>query len=208
MSKIKNYDLALYKSIEDGLKSVMAPHKFVQLDKAITMTYTPKGYECVMAFLCVNDIPHTFTFNPVNSKLRARVVMVTWTEPDDTEKNMAWWEKDVSTDCYLVRFEENWADEADFYAFALFTADEYNNWCHVMIRLQEAMNSAVFEYCFGTNEYQEYETFKEFVDCFTIKIIPAEHAAVIRGAFDINTYYGNFPGIDDLNCYIEDMEKD
>lgn len=208
MSKIKNFDCAQYESINAGLREIITPYKLIQLGEEVALTYTPDAYEHAMAFLCLNDIPHTFTFNPVNPKLRARVVMVTWTEDDGTEKNLAWWEKDPSTDCYLVRFEENWADEMDVYGFAIFTTEEYNDWCKAMVRLSEAMKHAVFNYSFGTNEEQEYEDFEEFFKCFTAKVLPAEHAEMFRGAFDTDAYYGQFPTTDDLNNYVEYMMHD
>ena len=51
MSKIKNYDRALYESIEAGLRAVISPHRFVQLGEVLALTYTPKAYEEAMAFL-------------------------------------------------------------------------------------------------------------------------------------------------------------
>lgn len=70
------------------------------------------------------------------------------------------------------------------------------------------MKHAVFNYSFGTNEEQEYEDFEEFLNCFTAKVIPTEHAEMFRSAFDTDEYYGQFPTIDDLNYYIEDMLHD
>ena len=207
MSKTKYYDRALYESIESGLREMMKPYQFKDIkNENLIEIYTPMAYEQVAAFLCINDIPHTFTINPVNSKMRARIVMVSWVE-DGSENHLAWWEK-TDSDCYLVRFEENWADEMDIYGFAIFTTEEYNNWCHTLSRLREAMKHAVFTYSFGTNEEQEYEDFEEFLNCFTAKVIPAEHAEMFRGAFDTDEYYGQFPTIDDLNYYIEDMLHD
>ena len=208
MSKTKYYDRALYESIESGLREMMKPYQFKDIkNENLIEIYTPMAYEQVAAFLCINDIPHTFTINPVNSKMRARIVMVSWVEDDGSENHLAWWEK-TDSDCYLVRFEENWADEMDIYGFAIFTTEEYNNWCHTLSRLREAMKHAVFTYSFGTNEEQEYEDFEEFMNCFTAKVIPAEHAKMFRGAFDTDEYYGQFPTIDDLNYYIEDMLHD
>lgn len=105
MGKIKNYDRALYESINAGLREIIAPYKLIQLGEEIALTYTPDAYEHAMAFLCLNDIPHTFTFNPISPKLRARVVMVTWTEDDGTEKNLAWWEKTLlpTTTWFVLR---------------------------------------------------------------------------------------------------------
>ena len=208
MSKMKNYDRALYESIEAGLEAMIAPHKFERLDEVHVPMYFPTAYENAAAFLCLNEIQHTFVVNPINPKLRARIIMVSWIEDDGTESNMAWWERNPSNDCYLVRFEENWADEMDIYGFAIFTAEEYSNWCHTLSRLRKAMNYAVFTYSFGTNEEQEYEDFEEFMNCFTVKALPAEHAKMLCDGFDTDKYYGQFPTIDTLNYYIEDMMHD
>ena len=208
MSKMKNYDRALYESIEAGLEAMIAPHKLERLDEVHIPMYFPTAYENAAAFLCLNEIQHTFVANPINPKLCARIIMVSWIEDDGTESNMAWWERNPSNDCYLVRFEENWADEMDIYGFAIFTAEEYSNWCHTLSRLCKAMNYAVFTYSFGTNEEQEYEDFEEFMNCFTVKALPAEHAKMLRDSFDTDEYYGQFPGIDILNYYIEDMMHD
>ena len=208
MSKIKTYDRVMYDSIKTGLREVMAPYQFKDIrDGDLTDTYTPMAYEQAVAFLCVNGIQHTFTINPTDSNLRARIVIVSWLEDDGTEDNLVWWEK-MDSDCYLVRFEENWADEMFIYGFATFTADEYSNWSHVMFRLREAMKQAVFTYVFGTNEEQDYEDFEEFLSCFTVKVIPAEHAEILRDMFSINEYYGEFPTVDYLNYCIEGMEAD
>lgn len=208
MSKIKNYDRALYESIEIGLRAVISLHRFVQLGEVLALTYTPKAYEEAMAFLCVNDIPHTFTYNPINSKLGARVLTVTWSEDDGTEKNLAWWEKKISSDCYMVRFEENWADEMDVQGFALFTAEEYSEWSEKMFCLRRAMeNGGSFEYYFGTNEFNEYEDYIEFEGCFSVKVISAEHAKILRDVLKIQTYYGEFPKMADLSYYIEAMKR-
>ena len=200
MSKIKNYDRALYESIETGLRAVIRPHRFIQLGQALALTYTPKAYEEAMAFLCINDIPHTFTYNPINSKLGARVLTITWTEDDGTEKNLAWWEKKISSDCYMVQFEENWADEIDVQGFALFTAEEYSEWSEKMFCLRHAMEN-------GANEFNEYEDYIEFEGCFSVKVISAEHAKILRDVLKIQTYYGEFPKVADLSYYIEVMGR-
>ena len=206
MSKIKIYDRVMYDSIKTGLREVMAPYQFNDIrDGDLTDTYTPIAYEQAAAFLCVNDIQHTFTINPIDSNLRARIVIVSWIEDDGTEDNLVWWEK-TDSDCYLVRFEEDWADEMSIYGFAIFTTDEYSNWSHIMFRLCEAMNQAVFTYSFGTNEEQDYEDFEEFLKCFTVKVIPAKHAEILRDMFNINEYYGEFPTVDYLNYCVEGME--
>ena len=92
MGKIKNYDRALYESIESGLRELMKPYRLDKPEEILACTYSPDAYEQAAAFLCINDIPHGFSICPISSKLRARVVMVTWMEDNGKEHNLAWWE--------------------------------------------------------------------------------------------------------------------
>jgi hypothetical protein len=93
MSKIKKFDRTLYESIEAGLREFMKPHQVKDVkNENLVEVYTPMAYEQVAAFLCINDIPHTFTISPVNSKMRARIVVVSWIE-NGSEHNLPWWER-------------------------------------------------------------------------------------------------------------------
>ena len=77
-----------------------------------------------------------------------------------------------------------------------------------MFCLRHAMeNGGSFEYYFGTNEFNEYEDYIEFEGCFSVKVIPAEHAKILRDVLKIQTYYGEFPKMGDLSYYIETMER-
>ena len=204
MSKIEKYNMHMYPSIKCALQELLEQYK--QEHPALGYAYTDEAYEEITAFLCINDINHTFVVNQPNERFGVRLVSVCW-KGAMGEENLGWWEI-FEEGSYLVKFEENWADEMDVYAFAVFSAKEYRCWRHVMERLDKAMDKAVLKYCFGTNEEQEYETFEEFDRCFTVKAITNDEANTICDAFNIATYYGNFPGVDALNYYIEDMEAD
>ena len=204
MSKIEKYNMTMYPSIKCALQEMIAPYK--EEHPALGYAYTDEAYEQVAAFLCVNNIDHTFIINQPHERFGVRLVSVCW-KGAMGEENLGWWEA-VEEEHYLVKFEENWADEMDISAFAVFSAKDYRNWRSVMGRLEKAMEHAVLTYTFGTNEEQEYEDFKEFVECFDVKPITKEQANTIREVFGIDTYYGGFPGIDTLNYYLEDMEAD
>ena len=204
MSKIEKYNIHMYPSIKCALGELLAQYK--QEHPALGYAYTEEAYEDIAAFLCINNIDHTFVVNRPNERFGVRLVSVCWNGAMG-EENLGWWEI-FEEDCYLVKFEENWADEMDISAFAVFSAKEYRCWRHVMDRMEKAMEHAVLTYTFGTNEEQEYEDFKEFDRCFTVKTITNDEANTIRDAFGIDTYYGGFPGINTLNYYLEDMEAD
>lgn len=207
MSKIDKYNMYMYSSINAALRELMNPYMVIDNENfELVCAFTAEAYEDVATFLCLNDIKHTFVINDPNERLGARVVTVSWEIAGET-RNLAWWEI-IEEECYLVKFEENWADEMNIYAFAVFSAKEYRCWRHAMARLEKAMEKAVFTYCFGTNEEQEYDTFAEFDQCFTVKPITNDEANTIRDTFNIATYYGDFPGVDGLNYYLEDMEAD
>lgn len=204
MSKIEKYNMTMYPNIKCALQEMIAPYK--EEHPALGYAYTDEAYEQVAAFLCINNIDHTFVVNQPNERFGVRLVSVCW-KGAMGEENLGWWEV-FEEGCYLVRFEENWADEMDIYAFAVFSAKEYRCWRHVVARLEKAMEKAVFTYSFGTNEEQDYDTFAEFDQCFTVKPITNDQANTIRDAFGISEYYGQFPTIDTLNYYIEDMLHD
>ena len=207
MSKIDKYNMYMYPSITAALRELMKPYVIKDDENfELVCAYTAEAYEDIATFLCLNDIKHTFTVNDPTERLGARVIMVSWDAAGETG-NLAYWEI-VEEEHYLVKFEENWADEMDVSAFAVFSAKDYRNWRSVMDRVEKAMEQAVLTYSFGTNEEQDYEDFREFDGCFTVKPITQNQANTIREAFEIDTNYGDFPGLDALNYYLEDMEAD
>ena len=207
MSKIEKYNMCMYPSINAALRELMNPYMVTDKENfELVCAFTAEAYDEVAAFLCLNNIQHTFTINDPTERLGARVVMVSWDVAGET-RNLAWWEV-VEEEHYLVKFEENWADEMDVYSFAVFTAKQYRNWRSLLERMEKASEYCVFRYSFGTNEEQDYDEFEEFERCFTVKPITKAQANTVRELFDMDTYYGGFPGIDTLNYYLEDMEAD
>lgn len=78
---------------------------------------------------------------------------------------------------YLVRWEDNWADEMDLEGWKVMDQAELDAW---KSRLEK------IGYCtlsFGTNEENEYESGREILNCCTIKTITDTDAEVLQRLF-------------------------
>ena len=89
MSKIEKYNMHMYPSIKCALQELLAQHK--QEHPALGCAYTDEAYENIAAFLCINDINHTFIVNPPNERFGVRLVSVCWNGAMG-EENLGWWE--------------------------------------------------------------------------------------------------------------------
>jgi len=84
---------------------------------------------------------------------------------------------------FLVKWEGNWADEADFIGF---TTMNEENWIQYKNRLEKHEES--FEFSVGTNEEVEYENGKELLRDIRITEINENECDVINKIFG---YYGH-----------------
>lgn len=91
MSKINKYNKYMYPSIKAALNELSAPY-MLKSNVILGYTYTKKAAEEMAAFLCINNIPHTFTTYMPNTHLSARLVMVCWNGANG-EENLGWWEQ-------------------------------------------------------------------------------------------------------------------
>lgn len=90
----------------------------------------------------------------------------------------------------LIKFEDNWADEMDIYGFKIMTKKQWE------YKKYEIRNSPFpQEVCFGTNEYNVYETPKEFLSRFKEKDITESQHQVFKEFFRSDDY-GRFPVIE------------
>jgi hypothetical protein len=92
MSKIGKYDRFMYASIRTALREMMRPYRIDNPLAPVEVTYNSEAYDEVVAFLCMNDIPHTITEYPIIRRLKARMIIVSWTEQDEHQENIGWWE--------------------------------------------------------------------------------------------------------------------
>lgn len=89
MSKIEKYNMYMYPSIECALRELLAQYK--QEHPAVGFVYTDEACEDVAAFLCINDINHTFVVNQPNERFGVRLVSVCWKSAIG-EEHLSWWE--------------------------------------------------------------------------------------------------------------------
>ena len=91
MSKMKNYDLVMYESINDGV------HHFINEGRLYDygfQVYSEKALNGALAFLCLNDIQHSYTVTPLCADFAKfgvhSVVCLTW-EGDERRENFTFW---------------------------------------------------------------------------------------------------------------------
>ena len=91
MSKMKNFDLAMYESINDGV------HHFInegRLYDYAFQVYSEKALNGALAFLCLNDIQHSYTVTPLCADFAKfdvhSVVCLSW-EGDEKRESFTFW---------------------------------------------------------------------------------------------------------------------
>ena len=89
MSKIEKYNKHMYPNIKCALQELMKLH--LRDHKALGSVYTKKAYEEIAAFLCANNIDHTFIVHKENDRFGVRLVVVCW-KGALGEENLGWWE--------------------------------------------------------------------------------------------------------------------
>lgn len=99
---------------------------------------------------------------------------------------------------YLVKWNDNWADEMDLEGWVIMNQDELDEWKK---RLQKPGRVYL---CFGTNEDNEYESGQEILDCCEITEISDSDAEVLNRL--IGGAYG-FTDFADAETY-DDVELD
>lgn len=92
MSKIGKYNKSMYASIRAALREMMKPYRINNPLAPIEVAYNSEAYDEVVAFLCMNDIPHTITEYSIIRRLKARMIIVSWMEQDGRQESIGWWE--------------------------------------------------------------------------------------------------------------------
>lgn len=90
----------------------------------------------------------------------------------------------------LVVFEDNWADEMDLEGFKVVRKSE---WEQTVAEFREEKEDSKYgiEFCFGTNEYNEYDSVDDALACFTVTEMTDECAKLLQKLFPSG--FGMFP---------------
>lgn len=102
----------------------------------------------------------------------------------------------------FVQFNDNWADEMYIRGGKIMTEKEYEEYLAAAKKAFEVNKKEAFCFYVGTNEYIEYENFKDFTDTLTVYTITEKEEVVLK-RFNLENY-GIFP---DYYCYNDDEEE-
>ena len=79
---------------------------------------------------------------------------------------------------YLVKFEDNWADEIDISGFKLFEKDKWEELKKKILTITGEINIY-----FGSNEDNEYDNAEDLLSCFKTYPITSEQYNLILKLF-------------------------
>lgn len=199
MGRMKDYNLAHYSSIYSAIGHILE-HYLIQDDG--WPCYDPKGLEEVLNLLCINDVQHEYTRTEAS---KYNLVSLTWQE-NGKSRHYNWHEK---VEYYLLSYQDNWADEMDVEGFVILDTQQMIEWNETMVKVKELLKNTTYDFWIGTNEGIEYDSFDEFIRCFSRRKISAEVASTLKGTLGMEDgRYGIIPTLDDINNWIEDRELD
>lgn len=97
----------------------------------------------------------------------------------------------------LVKFNSDWADEFDVAGFTVMPEEDWKFIQEVLKFRFEVRPNDTVDWCFGTNEWFQWESYIEFKNCFSSEGINDYQAKVLGEFFYgyTNKYYTSFGGI-------------
>ena len=107
---------------------------------------------------------------------------------------------------WLVKFYDNWADEMDIEGFSIMSTGQFIQWAKTVEEVAKKIDEGhSFEWYFGTNEWINWDSGKDFKEAFSCEVITDEEANILKHLlleeFD---KYGIFPSGQDLVYFLED----
>jgi hypothetical protein len=106
-------------------------------------------------------------------------------------------------DYVLVKFDDNWADEFDLEGFMIWEKEEWEQHKALALRCKNWPQESYF----GTNEWTEWQSAKQYLDCFTEVDLSPEEVLTMTKLFGdrmMNGYsnFGIFEYIDDIEYLV------
>lgn len=107
---------------------------------------------------------------------------------------------------WLVKLTDNWADEMDIEGFSIMSTSQFTQWAKTVEEVAKKIDEGhSFEWYFGTNEWIDWNSGKDFKEAFSCEVITDEEANILKylllEEFD---KYGIFPSGQDLVYFLED----
>ena len=107
---------------------------------------------------------------------------------------------------WLVKFYDNWADKMDIEGFSIMSTGQFTQWAKTVEEVAKKIDKGrSFEWYFGTNEWINWDSGKDFKEAFSCEVITDEEANILKylllEEFD---KYGIFPSGQDLVYFLED----
>ena len=109
---------------------------------------------------------------------------------------------------WLVKFADNWTDEMDIEGFSIMSTGQFTQWARTVEEVAKKIDEGhSFKWYFGTNEWIDWETGKEFKEAFSCEVITDEEADVLkRLLLEDFDKYGTFPSGQDMAYFLENEE--
>ena len=109
---------------------------------------------------------------------------------------------------WLVKFYDNWADEMDIEGFSIMSTSQFTQWAKTVEEVAKKIDEGrSFEWYFGTNEWIDWKTGKDFKEAFSCEVITDEEAEVLkRLLLQGFAVYGLFPSGEAMTYWLEDEE--
>ena len=107
---------------------------------------------------------------------------------------------------WLVKFYDNWADEMDIEGFSIMSTGQFTQWAKTVEEVAKKIDEGhSFEQYFGTNEWINWDSGKDFKEAFSCEVITDEEAEVLkRLLLQEFASYGIFPSGEVMTYWLED----
>jgi hypothetical protein len=105
---------------------------------------------------------------------------------------------------FILKYNDNWADEMDISGFAVMTESERDEYFAVFKKVFDI--NGYYTFVVGTNEEVEYNTLQDFTNAFHMSEITEEEAKVFSKFF--GNEFGFFPTAEYVEFEDEDEDEE